>query len=273
MAGALLGLAWAALGHAEEPCAQWLRRVPAITREQCTQLGLQPSGTRSVQGRMLWVRDVVAPDPTLRVLVLGAIHGDEASSATVALHWLALALAQPENTHWRFIPVLNPDGLLRNGGARRTNAHGVDLNRNFPTPGWHEQARNYWIKTTNKDPRRYPGPMPLSEPESRFVVEQLREFKPDVVVSVHAPFGVLDFDGAIPAPTQLGRLHLYPLGVYPGSLGHYGGVNNNMPVVTVELPQALKAPPPGEILNMWKDLRLWLDRTVVAQKKPTDAVR
>lgn len=42
---------------------------------------------------------------------------------------------EPAPVHWRFIPVLNPDGLLA-PKPTRVNAGGVDLNRNFPTPGW-----------------------------------------------------------------------------------------------------------------------------------------
>jgi murein tripeptide amidase MpaA len=92
----------------------------------------------------------------LRVLVIGGIHGDELSSASVALHWILLAQAEPNQTHWRFIPALNPDGLF-NQPARRVNANGVDLNRNFPTPNWEREAIAYWEKRTRKDPRRWPG--------------------------------------------------------------------------------------------------------------------
>jgi len=70
-----------------------------VTQTLCQQAQLKPSGARSVQGRALLVRDVVA-----------AMHGDEFSSASVALHWLQLAQASPGQMHWRFIPVLNPDG-------------------------------------------------------------------------------------------------------------------------------------------------------------------
>ena len=36
-----------------------------------------------------------------------------------------------------FIPCLNPDGMQL---GRRTNANGVDLNRNFPTKNWGEDT-------------------------------------------------------------------------------------------------------------------------------------
>ena len=105
------------------------------------------------------------------MLVIGGIHGDELSSASVALHWIRLAARAarlPQPVHWRFMPVLNPDGLLAHP-PRRVNASGVDLNRNFPTPDWERERQVYWEKRTRKDPRRWPGPQPLSEPESRFL--------------------------------------------------------------------------------------------------------
>jgi murein peptide amidase A len=104
-----------------------------VSRALCEQAQLTPSGARSIQGRPLLVSDIRPQTPKLRVLVVAAMHGDEFSSASVALHWLKLAQAAPEATQWRFIPLLNPDGLLHKP-ARRMNANGVDLNRNFPTP-------------------------------------------------------------------------------------------------------------------------------------------
>jgi protein MpaA len=65
------------------------------------------------------------------------------------------------------------------------------------------------------------------------------------VVSIHAPYGVLDFDGPHDPPLRLGRLRMDKLGVFPGSLGHYGGVQQNMPVVTIELEHALRRAAPG----------------------------
>jgi hypothetical protein len=193
-------------------------------------------------------------------MVVGAMHGDEFSSASVALHWLKLAQANPEQTQWRFIPLLNPDGLLRHP-ADRANAHGVDLNRNFPTPNWKREAKIYWEQQTGKDPRRWPGKAPLSEPESKFLFNQIGSFKPHVIVSIHAPYGVLDFDGPVRPPSKLGRLNLDQVGVFPGSLGNYAGVHNGIPVVTVELPSAGVMPNDAETLKMWRDLRQWMDRT------------
>lgn len=242
-------------------CAEFLRRLPNITLSQCTVLMLRPSGAKSVNGRPLLMRDIEPEAVALRVLVLGGIHGDELSSASVALHWTRLAEQAPAETphpiHWRIIPALNPDGLLGQP-PRRVNAHGVDLNRNFPTPNWEKDAKTYWEKRTGKDPRRWPGPKPLSEPETRFVVEQMQSFRPHLIVSIHAPYGVLDFDGPSTPPSKLGRLYLDQVGIFPGSLGNYGGVHKGIPVVTVELPNSLRTPLDAETRQMWLDLNRWI---------------
>ncbi|WP_157085048.1 M14 family zinc carboxypeptidase [Hydrogenophaga palleronii] len=239
------------------PCADFVARLPNLKRPLCEAAQLKVTPGRSVQGRRIYARDVIAPDAKLRVLVVGAIHGDELSSASVALHWIQHAVQMPANAHWRFIPALNPDGLLRRP-ARRVNANGVDLNRNFPTPNWHRDAKVYWEQRTRKDPRRWPGKEPLSEPESRFLHEEMARFDPHLIVSIHAPYGVLDFDGPGVPPPQLGRLYLDQVGIFPGSLGHYGGVHKGMPVVTVELPSALRTPLDAEMRQMWMDLQRWM---------------
>jgi protein MpaA len=167
----------------------------------------------------------------------------------------------PQPVHWRFIPALNPDGLTARP-PRRVNANGVDLNRNFPTPRWDREAPFYWEKRTRKDPRRWPGPRPLSEPESRYLHDEMARFKPHLIVSIHAPFGVLDFDGPSVPPARLGRLYLDQVGIYPGSLGNYGGVHKGVPVVTVELPNAQRTPLNAEMRQMWIDLLRWMSERV-----------
>lgn len=231
-------------------------RLPNVSRSTCEHARLQMSAARSAQGRPLFERDVAAPNAHLRVLVIGGIHGDELSSTALVLNWIREAEETPSNIHWRFVPLVNPDGML---AARpvRTNANGVDLNRNFPTPNWDKEAPYYWRQRTRNDPRRYPGPKPLSEPETRWLHAEMEAWKPDLIVSVHAPYGVLDFDGPTVPPQRLGRLYLDQVGIYPGSLGNYGGVHKKLPVVTIELPSALRTPQEAEIRQMWLDLLRW----------------
>jgi hypothetical protein len=264
-------------------CQLLLPRLPTVDRALCESTRLAESGAHSRKGLPLYWRDVFpaaapagragasATPPPLRVLVVGAIHGDEPTSASLAMRWIGFA-AQParalrQPVHWRFIPALNPDGMLARP-ATRVNARGVDLNRNFPTPNWERDAPVYWQKRTHRDPRRWPGPTPLSEPESRFLHEQMEGFRPDLVVSIHAPYGVLDYDGPLPPPSRLGQLRLDQLGIFPGSLGHYGSVRQGMPVVTIELQHELRMPDDSQVRQMWVDLLRWMDTHLATADTP-----
>jgi murein peptide amidase A len=244
-------------------CAEAVRVMPLVDLPMCMKTALQPSSGRSVWGHRLFERDVETKPAKLRVLVVGGIHGDELSSSALVLHWIKLAEQTPLNVHWRFVPLINPDGMLNNP-PQRTNARGVDLNRNFPTPQWAKEAPLYWHDRVRKDPRRYPGPMPISEPESQWIYQEMERWKPHLVVSVHAPFGVLDFDGPTVPPQQLGRLYLDQVGIYPGSLGNFGGVHKRVPVVTIELPRAGELPKEGEVRQMWLDMLRWMSERLDA---------
>jgi len=257
--------------YGSDPCVEFVARLPNVKRPLCANAQLKPTVGRSVQGRALYARDVVAPDAQFRVLVIGSIHGDELSSAALALHWIQNAVETPANAHWRFIPALNPDGLLMRP-ARRMNANGVDLNRNFPTPNWERDAKVYWEQRTRKDPRRWPGPKPLSEPESRYFYDEMERFQPDMIVSIHAPYGVLDFDGPGTPPPKLGRLYLDQVGIYPGSLGNYGGVHKGMPVVTIELPSAFRTPLDSEMRQMWLDLLRYMSERLTLPKNQSPKI-
>ena len=256
-------------------CATLSRRLPRLTQQLCEAAALQPSGARSVKGFPLYQRDVAAriagepapadAKPGPRILVVGGVHGDELSSASLVFHWIAMAAAAPTEVAWRFVPAVNPDGLLQERPTR-TNANGVDLNRNFATPRWDTEAQKWWIARAHRDPKRWPGRSALSEPESRFVVETIDRWKPDLVVSVHAPYGLLDFDGPKEPPQKIGRLILDRLGVFPGSLGSFGGLHKGMPVVTIELPSAAYTPTEAEMRAMGGDLLRWAGQHLAVER-------
>lgn len=258
--GVLFGLALPV--YAARICKDYASRIPGLTEAECEAAQLRDMQARSVLGRTLWGTDLPATHEDLRVLVIGAIHGDEMSSGGVVYHWLELAREPlpdyPLGISWRFIPVVNPDGLFAKP-ASRTNARGVDLNRNFPTPNWAADAKAYWEKRTKRDKRRWPGDKAASEPETQFVLEQMESFAPHLIVSVHAPYAVLDFDGPFVPPDRLGRLYLDQLGIFPGSLGNYGGIHRHTPVVTIELASAVHEPSPAETRQMWLDLLRWIN--------------
>jgi len=248
--------------QAASVCHEYSSRIPNLGEAHCEAAALQDMHAKTVLGRTIFGVDVAVEKPDLHVLVIGGIHGDEMTSGGLVYEWMSMAnthsMDTPLRIYWRFVPVVNPDGLFASP-PRRTNAHGVDLNRNFPTPNWARDAKSQWEKSTRKDPRRWPGPSSGSEPETRFVLSQMASFKPNLIVSVHAPYAVLDFDGPFAPPRRLGRLYLDQIGVFPGSLGNYSGIHRHIPVVTVELPNARRMPQPGEVREMWKDLLHWVN--------------
>lgn len=167
-----------------------------------------------------------------RILVFSLVHGDEFPSGSVARSWMErLTIIEPRNT-WRVVPVLNPDGLKN---KTRTNANGVDVNRNFPTTNWENEALQYWEKKTKKDKRRYPGATANSEKETKCAIAHIDDFKPDLILSVHTPYGVLDFDGPKITPPNFPHIPWKSLGNYPGSLGRYMWVDRSKPTLTIEL--------------------------------------
>ncbi|HZW11793.1 MAG TPA: M14 family zinc carboxypeptidase [Noviherbaspirillum sp.] len=261
-----------------EWCKRLTSRLPGVSVATCQRSALVPTGAESRKGFPILMRSIPAVKPgkhaePLRILLLGGIHGDELTAGAIVFHWMQwLQTPAAQQYHWHVAPVVNPDGLLA-PRPQRVNANGVDLNRNFPTPGWEQDAKHYWVKTTGSDPRRFPGQSPLSEPESRWLNDEMERFRPHVIISVHAPFGVLDFDGPkAKAPRRFGRLYFSRVGVYPGSLGNYGGMHKKVPVITIELPNALAMPPKDEIQRIWQDMLAWIERSL-ADEKSTSLVQ
>ncbi|MBF0214065.1 MAG: murein peptide amidase A [Magnetococcales bacterium] len=245
-----------------EMCSRIGGKLRSVDPLVCQKFNLQPTGALSVNGQPILLKEYLPQPhrpPQARVLLLGGIHGDEYSSISIVFKWMEILDAHHSGLfHWRIAPLVNPDGLLREP-AQRTNAHGVDLNRNFPTTDWQRESREYWVNRTNSDPRRYPGPAPLSEPESRWVAEEIERFRPNVIISVHAPFGLLDFDGPPTTPPErLGALYLTLLGTYPGSLGRFAGIQRKLPIITIELPFSGVLPNPSEVNTMWADMVQWI---------------
>lgn len=249
--------------QAREHCQKYADRLGSVYVSDCQDDRFYFSGHSSVSGEPILLRDFPASQAGApRVLVVGGIHGDELSSISIVFAWMReLKTLTPQPFHWRITPSMNPDGLLR-PDAQRTNANGVDLNRNFPTPNWEEESRKYWVDRTHRNPRRYPGPEPLSEPESRWLFAEIEKFQPHVIVAVHAPYGIVDFDGPSIPPKKLGHLYLNLLGTYPGSLGNYAGVVRGIPVVTVELASAGSMPSARQQDKIWQDLLTWLDEKI-----------
>ena len=244
-----------------ELCGKIGRKLSSVSVAECSDLNFAAPRFYSVAGKPLLEKHfpaaLEAVDPT-RILFIGGIHGDEYSSVSVSFKWLnKLARQHDGRSEWWFVPLANPDGLLQRRSTR-VNANKVDLNRNFTPDGAAITPLEYWKQRKAKRLRYYPGHAPLSEPESRMIHQLIDEFKPHAIVSVHAPHGILDFDGDTP-PNRLGSRELRRLGTYPGSLGNYSWFIRNIPVMTIELSSAGRMPAKSEINAMWQDLLVWVD--------------
>ncbi len=202
-----------------------------------------------------------------KILVFSLIHGNETPAGSVGRLWMErLESIDPRNT-WRVIPILNPDGVKL---KTRTNANKVDVNRNFPTKDWSEKALAYWKKESNSSPRRFPGSSSNSEPETACAIKHIEDFKPDLIVSIHTPLKVLDFDGPKVKPPKFDYLPWKNLGNYPGSLGRYMWHERKVPVLTMELKEDL--PPSQQPFLQLQDIigyltSLDIPRSKIVEKK------
>ena len=136
-----------------------------------------------------------------------------------------------------FIPCLNPDGMQL---GQRTNANGVDLNRNFPTKNWGE---NLGDNATCDDEKSayYGGISAGSEIETKFLINIIQEFNPKTILTLHAPYKVVNYDGpAKELAEKISAIINYPVEASigyptPGSFGTYAGVERQISTITLEL--------------------------------------
>ena len=137
-----------------------------------------------------------------------------------------------------FIPCLNPDGMQNN---TRTNANGVDLNRNFPTKNWGEDT-----SAAGDNPKDYYGGKSAgSEIETKFVIDIIDKYQPKLILTLHAPYKIVNYDGpAQDIAQKISDIIGYPVEPNigyptPGSFGTYCGVERNIPTITLELDEKI----------------------------------
>jgi protein MpaA len=201
-----------------------------------------------------WARGDAPPDES--TLVLGGVHADELTPINLAFRFAEALYRDPGLfAQHRVVvaPLVNPDGFFM-FPARRTNANGIDLNRNFATRDWWANATAWWKKRRRSDPRHFPGAAPETEEGTRFQVDLMSRYQPDKVVSIHAPLGFLDYDGpgdnkrknlsdfekkardlAYIVSRNSNNYRVLDFAFYPGSLGNYAGNERHVPTVTLEL--------------------------------------
>jgi hypothetical protein len=176
----------------------------------------------SVQGRPIYAYRKGNPQAANRVLVIGQIHGNEDAGVTTAWRMINYTPVSLAADVW-VIPTMNPDGRAH---GTRTNAHRVDLNRNFPQ-NWKRDGAGGCC---------YSGPTAASEPETKALMAFLDRYQPQEVVTIHQPYGVVAISyGDVALSQRLSRnLHL-PLADVPLS----------GPVLVTQIPDPLPDPGPG----------------------------
>ncbi|MEX0799108.1 MAG: M14 family zinc carboxypeptidase [Bacteriovoracaceae bacterium] len=187
-------------------------------------------------------------------LVMCGVHGDEITPVKFCYDLLDDLRKNPqliENNLVVVAPLVAPDSFFKSKPTR-TNARGVDVNRNFPTEDWGKDAKRLWKSRYGSDPRRYPGKYALSEQETIFQVNLINLYRPNKIISVHSPLTLLDYDG--PSFTQekgivakklleemshkAGRYKISDYPFFTGSLGNWAGNENKIPTYTLELPNS-----------------------------------
>lgn len=163
----------------------------------------------SVRGRPIYAYSLGPPD-SRPVLVVGCTHGNE--SAGIAIVTALRKLLPPIGVTLWLVPTINPDGLA---ASTVGNAHGVNLNRNFPYAWRHLGGAG----------RFNSGSRPLSEPETRAVHRFLLRVKPRLAIWFHQHLALVDdSQGSRRLERTFGRLVGLPLrGLtdYPGSITNW----------------------------------------------------
>lgn len=136
----------------------------------------------SVQGRDIVAHRMGASNASRVIVVIGQMHGNEPGGRDVVRRLRSLT-PPPDVAIWTILSM-NPDGHLRRS---RFNARGVDLNRNFP---------DRWSTSVGYNP----GKRPASEPETRGMMTFLETLKPDLVISYHQDFDVVDVGNRLSLP-------------------------------------------------------------------------
>jgi len=180
----------------------------------------------SVEHRPITVSRIGDPSAARKVLVVGEVHGNERAGRGIVA---ALEkTTPPSGSLLLLVEDLNPDGFARD---TRTNARGVDLNRNSP---------EHWAGA---------GAKPWSEPETQAIRRLILRERPALTIYYHQPFGLVDVPEGGHAQAARRYAHLVGLPLRrlsrrPGSLSRWQNVRiRGGSAIVVELASGpLRAP-------------------------------
>lgn len=199
----------------------------------------------SVRGRPIVAWHLGEPGTT-KVLLVATMHGDEPRPRLILQ---ALRDGRPiQGIDLWVLPTYNPDGLARH---TRKNAHGVDLNRNFPY---------HWA---DLDGSYESGPHARSEPETRAMIRFLRSIRPHRIISFHQPLNGVDtltknkrFSRQVARALNLPRTSLSCGGVCHGTMTswfnhHFAGAALTAEYGAHPSRHRMRVTAPRQVLSIW----------------------
>ncbi len=205
-------------------------------------------------------------------IIMCGVHGDEITP--VKFCWDLINELKKDSHSYQdkivvVVPLVAPDSFFK-VRPTRTNGRGVDVNRNFPTLDWKKYALKRWKHSLKSDKRKFPGAKSGSEQETVFQMNLVKRYKPNKVISVHAPLTLLDYDGpslkAVSGKSAQDLLNQmsnkaagykvssYP--IFPGSLGNWAGKEQHIPTYTLELPNS-NPRETDKFWNLFKDAMIY----------------
>ena len=85
-----------------------------------------------------------------------------------------------------------------------------------------------------------------AEIETKFVIQIMEEYSPDLILTLHTPYKVVNYDGpAQDIAHKISEIIGYPVQSdigypTPGSFGTYAGIERNIPIITLELDEEIE---------------------------------
>lgn len=192
--------------------------LAALKKRYPLSLRISAIGTTS-QGRKIYAAVAGTPGAKHHVLIHASIHAREHITTTLVMMQLErlLKAGVPSNFNFHIIPMVNPDGVaisqLESNTAflhelydsdtsrgltdepleeylRRfkSNARGIDINRNFDA-GWERVDTR-----TAPSSEGYRGSVPVGENETAALVDYTKRFTFSATISYHAAGGEIYYD-------------------------------------------------------------------------------
>ena len=104
--------------------------------------------------------------------------------------------------------------------------------------------------TGNSPPRNNAasGDFPASEAETKFIIDTVEKYCPQIILTLHAPYKVVNYDGGTKSNLEIvekiSKIMNYPIEdsigyPTPGSFGTWAGIERGILTITLELDETI----------------------------------